>query len=258
MTNLTDAPGERDLRSERPAPMPGGSNPYAPDEDAYPHLSPWETRRPERSSSGGGLSKWIVLTAQVVSIVYSPFYLPVMAFVVLFLFSYLNLLPLLTKVLLTLIVYFFTVLLPYISIYLYRKLNGWTRHQLGKRERRYVPYVLSIISYSALLYLLYGMHMPRFTLGVIAGALLIQVVCALLNSRIKVSTHAAAAGGVVGALMAFSMIFSFDPTGWLCLSVLLCGMVSSARLILRQHTYAEIGWGVTVGVVSGFVSILFV
>lgn len=258
MPHPTDDYAPRSQSPAEPAPQPDGRSPYAPDDRDYPHLSPWHNERPERPAAGGGLSKWIVLTAQVVSIVYSPFYLPVMAFVVLFLFSYLNLLPLLTKVLLTLIVYFFTVLLPYVSIYLYRKLNGWTRHQLGRRERRYVPYVLSIISYSALLYLLFRMHMPRFTLGVIAGALLIQVVCALLNARLKVSTHAAASGGVVGALMAFSMIFSFDPTGWLCLSILLCGMVSSARLILRQHTYAEIGWGVAVGVVSGFVCILFV
>jgi hypothetical protein len=48
------------------------------------------------------------LTAHVVSSLYSPFYLPVVAFVVLFLFSYLNMLPMQTKVILTLIVYFST------------------------------------------------------------------------------------------------------------------------------------------------------
>ena len=198
----------------------------------------------------------IVLTSQVVSVVFSPFFLPVMAFVALFIFSYLRLLPLTTKLVLTLIVYFFTVLLPHITIFLYRKLNGWTRHQLGRRERRYVPYVLSIISYSALLYLLYALHMPRFTEGVILGALLIQVVCAVVNGWVKISTHAAASGGVVGALLAFSLIFSFDPTGWLCLTVLLCGVVCSARLGLRQHSLSELGYGVLVGLVCGFGGIL--
>ncbi len=201
---------------------------------------------------------WLVLTAQVISVVFSPFYLPVVAFVALFLFSYLNMLPFFTKLVLTFIVYAFTVVLPHVTIMLYRRLNGWTRHQLGKRERRYVPYVLSIVSYAALLYLLYSLHMPRFTLGVITGALAIQLVCALLNTWIKVSTHAAASGGVVGALIAFSMIFSFDPTGWLCLTILLSGMVCTARLILRQHTLREMGWGVVVGLVCGFVCILCV
>ena len=201
-------------------------------------------------------SRMLILAAHFVSMLYAPFYLPVVAFMVLFIFSYLNLLPLQTKIVLTLIVYFFTILLPHFTIYLYRKFNGWTRHQMSKRERRFVPYILSIISYGALLYLLYNIHMPRFAMGVVGGALVIQIVCALVNSRIKISTHAAASGGVIGALMAFSFIFAFNPIGWLCLS--LCGMVSTARLILRQHTYAEIGWGVVVGIVSGFVSILLI
>ena len=74
----------------------------------------------------------------------------------------------------------------------------------------------------------------------------------------KISTHAAASGGVIGALMAFSFIFAFDPTNWLCLATILCGMACSARLILRQHTYAEIGWGVVVGILSGFISVLII
>ncbi|MCI6294649.1 MAG: hypothetical protein MR605_02675 [Bacteroidales bacterium] len=201
---------------------------------------------------------WIVLTSQVVSHLFSPFYLPVVAFAALFTFSYLNMLPLLTKLLLTLFVYFFTVVLPRLFIYIYRKINGWTRHQLSRRERRYVPYAVSIVCYAALYKMLNALHMPRFTLGVIAGALAIQIICALLNSVIKVSTHAAASGGVIGALMAFSLIFAFDPTGWLCLCVLLSGMVCTARFILRQHTLRELGWGVTVGLLCGFFSILLV
>lgn len=201
---------------------------------------------------------WMVLTAQVVSLVFSPFYLSVVAFAALFAFSYLNMLPTVTKLLLLLIVYFFTVALPRLGIYLYRRLNGWTRHQLGLRERRYVPYVLSIASHAMLLYLLYSLHMPRFTLGVIVGALSIQVICAMVNSLIKVSTHAAASGGVAGALTAFSLVFSFNPTGWLCLAVMLSGTVCSARLILRQHTLREVGWGVVIGVVCGFCSIGFI
>lgn len=201
-------------------------------------------------------ARLLLTIARMVSAAYSPFYLPVVAYVVLFMFSYLNMLPLLTKVWLTVVVYFFTVLLPHVSIYAYRKVNGWTRHQMSRRERRYVPYVLSIVSYGALLYLFYNIHMPHFAIGVVAGAFIIQVVCAVVNNFIKISTHAAASAGVVGAMMAYAFIFNFYPIRSLCVTILLCGMVSSARLILRQHTYAEIGWGVAVGFLSGFVSIL--
>ena len=62
-------------------------------------------------------SRVLILVAHFVSMLYAPFYLPVVAFIVLFLFSYLNLLPLQTKIVLTLIVYFFTILLPHFTIY---------------------------------------------------------------------------------------------------------------------------------------------
>ena len=201
---------------------------------------------------------WLVLTSQVVSLLFSPFYLPVIAFAALLVFSYLNMLPLLTKVLLLVLVYCFTIALPHFFIFLYRKFNGWTRHQLGRRERRYVPYAVSIASYASLFYILASIHVPRFALAIIAGALSIQVVCALVNSRLKVSTHAAASGGVVGSLMAFALIFSFDPTGWLWLTVLLSGMVCTARFVLRQHTLRELGWGVAIGVVCGFCCVIFI
>ena len=40
---------------------------------------------------------WLVLSARAISLVFSPFYLPVTSFILLFTFSYLNLLPPLTK-----------------------------------------------------------------------------------------------------------------------------------------------------------------
>lgn len=221
-----------------------------------PHTPDYRSYRPARGGSRS--AALLVLTARVVSVVFTPFYLPVVAFAALFSFSYLHMLPWLTKLWITLVVYCFTVLLPHLGIFMYRKVNGWTRHQMGKRQRRYVPYVLSITCYAALLHMLYSLHMPRFTLGVIMGALVIQVACAVVNSWLKVSTHAAASAGVVGALLAFSLIFSFNPTGWLCLSVLVCGMVCTARMVLRQHTYAELGWGTLIGFLSGFFSILLV
>jgi len=203
-------------------------------------------------------ASWIVLTAQVISLLYAPFYLPVVAFVVLFLFSYLNLLPFSFKAYITFLVFLLTVVAPRGAIRLYCATMGWKHRQLGRRERRFVPYVISILCYGVLYYTLVRIHMPRFTLGVVAGALVIQLVCALINIKIKISTHAAASGGVVGALMAFALKFSFDPTGWLCITVILCGMVCSARLILRQHSLKELGWGVLVGVLCGFLSILLV
>lgn len=203
-------------------------------------------------------NKYLLIGARIISTIFTPFYLPVMAFVLLFIFSYLHLLPLSYKALLLLMVWAFTVILPHVFITLYRRLNGWARHQMGHKERRIVPYALSITCYAVLLYLMYNMNLPRFTLSIIAAALVIQVACAVINTKVKISTHAAAAGGVLGALMGFSVIFNFDPTDWLCLSIFVCGLVCSSRLLLRQHTLPELAWGTAVGIVSGLFCVLLI
>lgn len=198
----------------------------------------------------------LIITAQVISQIFSPFYLPVMAFIVLLFFSYLRYTQWTYNLQIVGMVYLFTVLVPRLAIYLYRKFNGWTRHQLSRRERRLVPYGLSIASYAVLLFMMNAQSMPRFTLGIVAGALSIQILCALITPWLKVSTHAAAAGGVIGTVMAFSLILRFNPTEALSWSILLTGLVCTARLILRQHTLTEVGVGVVIGIVSALFFIL--
>lgn len=202
-------------------------------------------------------NRYIVLAAQVISTIFTPFYLPTVAFVVLMQLSYLNKLPLPYKSSLTVMVFVLTVILPRTVIYLYRKVNGWKRHEMGTRERRYVPYIISISCYTILLYIMEHLHMPHFMSSVVAASLLIQIVCALVNHWIRVSLHAAASGGVVGMLFAFSLIFHFNALWWLVVCVILCGCVCSARMLLRQHNYQELFFGVLIGIISGWACVLF-
>ncbi|MCQ2266349.1 MAG: hypothetical protein MJZ40_01390 [Bacteroidaceae bacterium] len=203
------------------------------------------------------LNKYLILAAQIVSIIFTPWYLPLLGFVLLLTFSYLNVLPWQFKLMMIGLVYLFTVLMPYWSVYVYRRVNGWTRHEMSQKERRIVPYVLSIMCYAALLYIMQTFHMPSFTIAVIAGALAVQIACALVNLWIKVSTHAAAIGGILGSLMAFSLVFAFDPTRWLCLTILVAGVVCTSRMILRQHTLTELGLGLLIGVMCGWGAVGF-
>lgn len=197
--------------------------------------------------------KNIILTARVMSIVFTPFYLPILGLVALFLFSYLStLVPWYYKLTVICMVYLFTVLLPTLLIHLYRKYQGWTLLELGMKERRMVPYIISIVCYFVCYYIMNLYHIPHFISSILVTALAIQIICALINVWWKISTHSAAIGGVTGALMSFAMLFQFNPTWWLCLVLLLAGMVGSSRIILRQHTLAQVGVGFMVGLVSAF------
>ena len=201
-------------------------------------------------------NRLLLSSAKVISQLTSPFYLPVLAFLLVFMFSYLRLLPWEYKGIVIGLVYFFTALLPRTLIFLYVKINGWGHRHLSFREHRYVPYILSILSYSTLLYLMTLLYMPRFTMGLIVGALSIQLTCFLLTPVLKVSTHAASAGSTIGALMVLGLYFNFNPLFWLSIAILYTGVVCTARYILRVHTLAGIGWGVLIGVICGALCIL--
>lgn len=197
-------------------------------------------------------NKYALLTAKTISWLFNPFYLPTVAVTLLMIFSYLNQIDLRYRLAFGAIVVLFTWIFPLIAIYLYRSINGWTSHQMSRRERRFVPYIINIGCYGALYGLMALFHIPQFISTVIMSALLIQIVCAMINIWIKISTHAAASGGVIGLLMAFSLIFRFDATGWLCCAILLSGAVCSSRMVLKMHNYHELFFGVLVGILCGW------
>ena len=199
--------------------------------------------------------KNIILAARVMSMLFTPFYLPIVGLIALFTFSYMALLPWDYKLEVLLLVYFFTVLIPTILIHLYRRYQGWNLIELGAKERRLIPYIISILCYFSCSYIMSVLQIPHFMARILMAALIIQVLCAVINIWWKISTHSAAIGGVAGALMAFSFLFMFNPTWWLCLAFIIGGMVGTSRMILRQHTLWQVVAGFLLGMVCAFLAI---
>ena len=188
--------------------------------------------------------------------IFTPFYLPLVSLIALFLFSYMSNLPLGYKLQVLTIVYAFTILLPTVMIYMYRRYQGWTSTQMGKKERRMVPYITSIMCYFLCYYIMIVLRIPQFMANIVVTALMIQVVCALINVWWKISIHMAGIGGMAGALFAVSLVFEFNPTLWFSIIVMTAGVVGTARMILRQHSLQQIVAGFAVGLVCGFFLIL--
>ncbi len=201
--------------------------------------------------------KTIILGARIVSLVFTPFYLPLLGLMALFAFSYLSLMPWAYKLQVLTLVYVFTILLPTVLIHLYRRYQGWTLIELGHKERRMVPYVISILCYFFCIYLMDQVHIPHFMSAILSAALFIQVACALINVWWKISTHTAAVGGVAGALFVFGELFGFNPVWWLCLVFILAGVLGTSRMILRQHTLAQVLTGFLVGVVCSVLGFFY-
>ena len=189
------------------------------------------------------------------SAVFTPFSIPFLAFLILFLFSYLNITPLVFKVLVLAVVYGFTILMPTLTIFLFRKINGFTPDDLRVRRHRYMPFLLTIISYVFCLLTMRQLNLPWYMNGIILAALLTLIICVAFNLRWKLSEHMAGAGGIVGGLVAFSELFGYNPVGWLCIFILVAGMLGSARIILRHHTQGEVLGGFAVGLLCSLAAL---
>ena len=105
--------------------------------------------------------KNLIRTARVISMIFTPFSIPFMAFLILFVFSYLRIMPLQYKLIVLGVVYCFTILMPTLTIFLFRKINGFTPEDLTERKRRYVPFILTITSYVFCLLMMHRPALPR-------------------------------------------------------------------------------------------------
>ena len=201
--------------------------------------------------------KSIIIAARIISMVFTPFYLPLVGLIVLFTFSYLSMLPAGYRILVLSLVYLCTILMPTFLIRLYRNYHGWTLFELSHKRRRLVPYLISIASYLICIQLLDALSIFHFVSSIVFAALMVQIVCAIINVWWKISTHTAAIGGVAGALLVFAEIFAFNPVWWLCLTLSVAGVLGSARMLLRQHSLAQVCVGFLVGLVVGSVGIFY-
>lgn len=195
--------------------------------------------------------------ARILSAVFSPFYAPVWILVGLFFCSYLKMLPWGYKLYILGMVVVFTVIIPRLGINIFRVLMRWTHLQLSHREHRHMPYLLTICSYTVCIVLMSKMNVVMFIRGIVMAAFVSQLICVILNAWWKVSTHMVGMGGLVGALIAFSILFYYNPVWPACGLILLSGALGTSRIILRQHTLSQVLVGFFIGYLCATMFILF-
>ncbi len=191
----------------------------------------------------------LIRTARVISAKFTPFSIPFLAFLILFLFSYLRIMPIQYKLIVLGVVYCFTILMPTLTIFLFRKINGFSPEDLGERKRRFMPFLLTITSYVFCLVMMHRLNIPWYMTGIILAALIMMVICIVVNLKWKLSEHMAGVGAIVGGLVSFSALFGYNPVWWLCLFILIAGVLGTARIILQHHTLGEVLVGFAVGLI---------
>ncbi len=197
-----------------------------------------------------------IILARMLSTVFRPAYYPIVGFVILFTLTYMVAFAWQYKLWVLGMLTLFTLLLPMLGTYIYRKLNGWSRHELRSQHRRAVPYLIYLCCCVCCMHVMNMVHLPRFMTAILGSSLLIQTVCILVNMKWKVSVHSAGCGGIIGVLVAYAQLLGFNPLWWLCATILLSGLVMTSRMLLRQHTLWQVLGGTLLGVICGYIGII--
>lgn len=200
--------------------------------------------------------KRLIQTAKILSALFMPLYSPMWIFIGLFLFSYMRMFPWGYKLVIICMVYFFTAFIPTMGINLFRAFKRWSHLELSHREHRHMPYIVALLSYATCLVIMTKFNVAMFFRGIVMAALIAQIICITINAWWKISTHMVGIGGLLGALNAFSILFSFNPVWPYCLLLLLAGAVGTSRIILRQHSLMQVIVGFGVGYACAMTFIL--
>jgi membrane-associated phospholipid phosphatase len=144
----------------------------------------------------------------------------------------------------------FAVLAPGISFILLKRSGLISSLEMDERRERFIPIlVMAIYCLVLFFYILYLIQSNRLTVPTFIVALplsgaAVTTVFLIVNRWKKISIHAASAGILTGFVLAY-ILRQVDYQLWVfILSIVISGLVMSARLYLQKHTFSEvlIGW----------------
>lgn len=207
--------------------------------------------REEKMETGNskGENRWRFVLRGV-SVVFSPGMIPFAAFLMLFTCSYLRIMPVQYRLIVLGMVFVFTLLLPVFCMYLYRKIYKLSVEEASQCRHRIIPFLLVIASYASCLLLMLGMNMPWYLTAIVLAGIWLLTVCTIINMWWRISVHMAGIGAVVGGLASFAMLFGYNPMWWLCIFILIAGLLGTARMTLQGHSFAEVAAGFVLGLLT--------
>ena len=198
-------------------------------------------------------NKFTAGLANFLSTALSPLLMPTYGVFMVLWVSVLCLLPYGTRVSVLLVCMGITCILPLIFLSVLRHFKLVKDLHVEKREQRFFPYMFTALCYTVAAYYLYYCHSPQWFVMFMVGSAVTVLIMAIINLKWKISAHMAGIGGVVALVYQIHVqgLSAFDLFWMLCVTIMVAGLLGSARLVLNRHD----AWQVLAGVVVGFLSV---
>ncbi len=230
-----------------------------PEKDSTENPKKDEAPQPDlrsKDDNGSSIDRGVTIFSNIISWLFVPLLMPVYGLILAFGLSILDLAPFGMRVKFTLIATGINVVIPMILIVLLKKMGFVEDLGLNGRKERLIPYIITIISFGITAWFMAIKGAPIWLWLFFAGGALAGLINLLINFRWKISAHAAGIAGIVALLIRIAKDGSPEPElfTWLIISILLSGLLGSARVWLGRHTV----WQVLAGYVVGFCCVFFI
>lgn len=153
-------------------------------------------------------------------------------------------------------VFIMTALFPVTSTMMLWRSGLVSGPSMPGRGERVVPFLLTLVYFCMAYYLLRRTPNSTATLALFSGIILATAAVALLTLRWKVSAHMAGIGGLIGMVLGLAVIHGAQ-TGLLPVAFVLAGALGTARLLVGDHTPAQVYTGTAIGLVAVFICLAF-
>jgi hypothetical protein len=196
-------------------------------------------------------SKPLRRLASIVSYVFHPVFMPAIMAIALYLLSpiaFKSLPPTVLKFRLATVV-MLTIFFPLFSVLLMKKLDFIQSIHMRDPKDRIIPLITIMIFYFWVQQVFSNLKdSPPIIKILMLGAFWGIILLFLISIFFKVSMHATAAGGMVGILIVLLFISPVNMLAPLLVSLVIAGLIGSARLILGEHRPPEIWLGYIIGI----------
>lgn len=194
--------------------------------------------------------------ARFFSTILSPLLMPTYGIFLVLWVSILNYLPIGTRLLVLLVVFGITCLLPMVVIAILHNLKIIQDKRLISRQERWFPYIATILCYIATGFYLTHIHMQQWAVVFLWGGTVACIVSLIVNCWWKISAHMAGIGGVLAFVVHLQNdgLGSFDLLWLICAIIILSGCLGTSRVYMKRHTLGQ----VIAGFFNGYICVFLI